>query len=362
MYLVEGSVHLYSGMPTVLTPADLYVAKGDPGLRECLSSCNIYIVASRPRILIAREIELKGDVAHGNFLVHRSGAAVKIPFEWPITNDVTGTGAPVEAVEVLATGTHVLVTSAGVGRLCASNLLVSCARSTLTQEDRDLMVLYVGQAIGRSTRRSALDRLWCHSTLQRVLAEASTYDPNTEVLLLLYRFDDASTIVSTGGDLTADSQASHSEDLAHLDRLHKWQLTQRAKVALAEAGLIRHFQPQFNALLVASDFTAKKKLKALQGLMSQGITGLIVEVCSSNISSRLCSSAAPPLDMSTYFSPEALRGDNLTGETDKLAWSQQLHAMTHSQYASFPLTTPKERDSFMHGIVWQGHQERERLF
>ncbi|MDM5181675.1 hypothetical protein PO883_31340 [Massilia sp. DJPM01] len=50
LYCAEGSVHLYSSEPFMLTPADLYKVKEDPTLRELVKNCNVYIITSRPRI------------------------------------------------------------------------------------------------------------------------------------------------------------------------------------------------------------------------------------------------------------------------------------------------------------------------
>ncbi|WP_269457973.1 hypothetical protein [Pseudomonas trivialis] len=36
--------------------------------------------------------------------------------------------------------------------------------------------------------------------------------------------------------------------------------------------------------------------------------------------------------------------------------------MAHTHLAQFPLTTPQERETFMHGMVWLGQTQRERIW
>ncbi|EON11730.1 hypothetical protein C266_20974 [Pandoraea sp. SD6-2] len=225
-------------------------------------------------------------------------------------------------------------------------------------EARDLCVLYVGQGIGRTQKRTALDRLTRHSTLQRILAETQTFHPDHEILLLLYRFEHGNVFASNGGDMTVDASATHEEDLQHLSQLSNVHLGRGSIVSLAEAGLIRYFQPQYNVQLKSADFTAKKKITVLTKVLNQGITGLIVEIGSGNLNSRLFTPSAPPFNMETLLSPEALRGDRLETNELKQQWAEEIHAMAHTHIAKFPLTSPDERDTFLHGTKWVGEEER----
>jgi hypothetical protein len=83
MFAAEGSVHLYSSEPTVLTPAGLYDVKSDDILRQAVSNCNLYIVAARRRILVApHELRVEGNHLHGWLLVQHLTAFRPVPFRW----------------------------------------------------------------------------------------------------------------------------------------------------------------------------------------------------------------------------------------------------------------------------------------
>ncbi|TDA46527.1 hypothetical protein [Burkholderia pyrrocinia] len=359
LYVTEGAVHIYSSLPTVLTPADLYRVRDNRPLREAIINCNIYLIVGRPRILIdPSDFSLDGKVLSGNFLVRRAERMVSIPFEYEIPPDRIGEGTIIKDVAVAMCGTHIVVIMDRGQLPLAAHILVASADTDLSIDERDLEVLYVGQAIGKSGNRSAVDRLLNHSTLQRILAEHVTFHPDREVLLLLYRFEHTRIIASTGGDMNADPTAPREEERRHLQRLGNIKLNRHSIVSLAEAGLIRHFQPPYNILVKTNDFAAKNKLSVLKKLLVQDITGLIVEIGSSNINSRLCSQSAPPPDHLGRFEPEVLRGDYLDTDEQKREWAEELHLMAHTQIAQFPLTNAHERDTFLHGMIWNGETER----
>lgn len=112
IYCAEGSTHLYSSPPSMLTPADLYQVKENPALRQLLKDCNVYVIAARPRILIdPDEFSLKGCSFHGRFIVQRPDGVVRVPFAWRLPPDWESADAGCTAV-VLA-GTHIELNSPG---------------------------------------------------------------------------------------------------------------------------------------------------------------------------------------------------------------------------------------------------------
>jgi hypothetical protein len=236
--------------------------------------------------------------------------------------------------------------------------LVAEARSAMTDSDRDLEVLYVGQGIGRSKKRTALDRLLNHSTLQRILADAVSLKPNMEIVLLLYRFEHHGKIMSSGGDMMAQPISGKDEELAHMRRMSDAKISRIGRIALAEAALIRYFQPHYNIQIKRSNFAAAKKLSILKQVLNTDLTSVLVEICSANIQSRLRSASAPPRDLKEILPSNVLTGEALADQEEKKMWQEELDRMAHSHFASFPLTTPQERDTFMHGTLWHGSKNR----
>lgn len=362
LLVTEGSVHLYSSQPIALSPADLYDGRSNQHFRSAIVDCNLYVIATRERILIQPErVSFVDNILHGDFIVRRENGWVQIPFYWDLVKALQRSGDSVRGVGVFPSGTHLIVETQRGSMQIPAHAVVANADSPLSYEDCDLEVVYVGQGIGRSQRRTALDRLLNHSTLQRILADATTYRPSSEVLLLLYRFEHRRVFMSTGGDLQAEPRSSVGEERAHLENMRALTLSRHAQVALAEAALIRHFQPHYNEQLKETNFAARKRIKVLEQLLQKDISGVMVEIASANIRSRLRTVNAPPRELADLFPPEALSGERLESEEMRQQWAEELKLMAHTQYASFPLTTPAERDTFLHGTIWNGETERRKF-
>lgn len=345
-FSMEGATHLYSSLPTMLTPADLYRVQDHPSYKVALSDCNIYLIVRRHRIYLnPNSIQLGNRTVQGEFLVQRTGRAVSVPFVYDINQSSVPPNIPIQHVGAAENGTGLMLSTSQGLHTIATSALVATAQSGLVASDTDLEVLYVGQGIGRKIKRTALNRLLSHTKLQQILAETTTHFPEREVLLLLYRFEHEQTLISNGGDFNLQAQASVKQDKTHFDRLTRVKLDRKEVVALAEAGLINYFKPHYNTLLKTTNFAAIDKLRVLKQLMKKGITGLIVELCTANLRSRVGTVHAVPKEAP----PGALHGGAVEDQTAMSLWLKQFN---HSHFAEFPLTTLEERNTFLHGSTF----------
>lgn len=357
-FSMEGATHLYSSLPSMLTPADLYRVKDNPAHKAALLGCNIYLIVRRHRIYLKPEgFALNGRMLTGEFLVLREHGMTAIPFIYEITPSSIPEDIPIENVAVALNGTSLIILTPQGKQFIAVNAIVATAKSMLEPRDTDMEVLYVGQALGRSGSRTALDRLLSHNKFQQILAETSTHFPEREVLLLLYRFEHGKTIISNGGDFNVEAQATPAQDSAHMDRLRSVRLNRKEVVSLAEAGLINYLKPYYNTLIKTTDFSSKDKLKVLKQLLKRGIAGLVVELCSVNLRSRIGTVHAVPIDLTEIMPVEVLDGRNIDEDDLKDRWQEQLEEMAHTHYARFPLTTTQERNTFLHGTTFIGQTE-----
>jgi hypothetical protein len=362
-FSAEGATHLYSSPPSVLTPADLYRAKDDAHFRAAIAGSNIYLITARRRVLINPQgLQLLGRSAYGSFIVMDEQGVQSVPFRYDIPQIAPDDQDEIEEVLVAPNGTHLIILSTSRQMTTAAHIVVANAMSALEADHRDMNVLYVGQGIGKVHTRTAVDRLLNHTTLQRILAETSTNSPELEISILLYRFEHGRTMISNGGDLNAEPIASDQDETAHFERLRSVRLNRDEVVTLAEAALINHFKPHYNTLLKSTNFAANNKIKPLKKLLAKGITGLTVEICSATLNARLGTRDALPTELSTFMPADVLEGCNLDSEQEKQAWAEELRVMAHTHYACFPLTTPQERDTFLHGMVWLGESVREQIW
>ncbi|MER7010332.1 hypothetical protein ABT324_02735 [Saccharopolyspora sp. NPDC000359] len=142
------------------------------------------------------------------------------------------------------------------------------------REASDHDIEYVGQAFGRSKERTAWDRLKHHETVQKILAETT---PDKQVWLTLAAITD----LKLGIDINpGPSRASDKEDNAHnslvINTFHQGEFKDRHAVALAEAGLIRMFQPNYNERL--KNKFPSSSLVSLESVRPLDLHGVLVEL------------------------------------------------------------------------------------
>jgi hypothetical protein len=356
-FTMEGSLHLFSSPPSVLTPADIYRVANDSAARSLLVGSNIYLIACRPRILIdSSEFCLEGDMFSGFLLVTRDGAWRKVPFHYRLSLE-HHLGCPERCeIAVSVNGTSALVKNDHGQFPIAVHRIISNGECDLFDDERDLHVLYVGQGIGRSQQKLAIDRLSRHSTFQRILADFHTHHPEMELLVLLFRFEHSRKLISSGGDLTLTPEATEREDQEHLQKMQQSSFERKKRIALAEAALINYFKPYYNTIFKETNFAIGGKLKFLQTLISQDMVGLVVEVSTSNLRSRLRSESRAPtnLDQSALDLIHGFLDGAKRDEIDRSEFEQILR----SHFIRIPLTSADERDSFLHGMRWQEDDSR----
>jgi hypothetical protein len=358
-YSLEASLQLYSSEPSVMTPADLYDAVGDPAFRDQFVGTNLYVITCRPRILIAPEgVDLVGTSLVGHLMVMREHGWERVAFCYPLQLDARFGAARPSGVDVATNGTRLLVRCANGSIFIAAHVLVAHAEVQLSQAERDLCVLYVGQAIGRRRARLAVDRLISHTTLQRILADFHTNQPEWEVLILFYRFEHSRLMLNSGGNLNLEPSASLAEERAHLDEVRAASTARRERITLAEASLIHYFKPLYNTVFKKTDFVAAaKKRKFMKSVMRNDMIGLIVEVNSANLRARLYSDQRPAQALDASIE-DTLR-DYAATQVGNPSVQADINQLLMSHVISVPLTDPEVRDSFLHGMQWHGSDNRE---
>jgi len=110
---------------------------------------------------------------------------------------------------------------------------------------RSFEVLYVGQSFAEGTR-NAFDRLKNHSTLQKILARGPKEFPDDEISIIT--FDFAPYRIYSSFDGRSKSDISDERDNERWRKAHSAALDTQTQISLAEAGLIRYFDPKYNRM------------------------------------------------------------------------------------------------------------------
>lgn len=353
-YAAEGSLHLYSSGANPLYPSELYLRETLPAIGQMLEHCNVYLITRRRRIIPdPTTLRVETGWLLGDLHVCDAHGWRRVPFRYPL-QEADHAGAP-DQVTVYADGigSYLAIHNVLQQRIRLPTYALVAAGECELGSATDLEVLYIGQGIGQGRSKSAIDRLIAHDTLQRILAETLTDAPEMEVIVLMYRFEHAKMHVSTGGDLTLEPTATIAEEVAHFRALHAVQFSRKQQIDLAEAALIHHFQPPYNTTFVNTDFAAKRRMKVLRCLDAQSVTGLIAEISTSNLRSRLWSRTKPPVEISGLF-PRGIDRSNIDSAPaeERARILETLHDMVHATIAQIALTTSEERNTFLHGMRW----------
>ncbi|MHA3020888.1 hypothetical protein ACXPWS_11550 [Mycobacterium sp. BMJ-28] len=179
----------------------------------------------------------------------------------------------------------------------------------------DYEVLYVGQAYGENGERIAPHRLSSHETLQKALAE-NPHDK--QIWLMVASVSDENFFLEI--DPRPLASKSNDEDNDHirelLDAIDDPPFDESIAVSIAEAGLIRYFQPQYNKIFKNTFPTSNQKM--LETLRELDLLGIVVELQSHGIPVLLSSNRVKP-----HVYHEAKYYIHLDGENRVSDWAMR---------------------------------------
>ncbi|WP_374427899.1 hypothetical protein [Tabrizicola sp.] len=152
----------------------------------------------------------------------------------------------------------------------------------------DFEVLYVGQSFGDEGDRDAIDRLLKHETLQKISILENKAGHTLAVLLLsLPRHHSSITLINPRAADTTQNEARIGIGLQNSNVA-----TERDRVTLFEASLIRHFRPEYNEKF--KDSFPSTKTKALKECYNKDILSVIAEISFPEIPFRIYSQHVRP--------------------------------------------------------------------
>lgn len=204
---------------------------------------HIYFIVSRPRITIdLPSVRAASDHLAGSFVVHRGSERELLPFVVQHPKD-----GPIEGIESPWPYTNLQVLRGGDVVYRGKTALFASVFVRPYPAALDLEVLYVGQAYGPEGDRDPTQRLQAHSTLQKILGEASRLQPDKEVWLVLCEF---APLLFTfyDGPLANTHPERRNEDDERTNRMLAMDLPMQLQINFTEAALIRYFDPPFNKM------------------------------------------------------------------------------------------------------------------
>ena len=146
-------------------------------------------------------------------------------------------------------------------------------------------VKYIGQSYGKDGSRSAIDRLLKHETLQKISLKG--VPQGFKLSLLLLEIETINQLFTVFNPFAQNKDDDGKRIKAGLDKL--FGTTEKERVALYEASLIRYFMPEFNKEFKNS--FPSTNLKVLQDCYEKDFASVIAEICIDDLPFKLFSSS-----------------------------------------------------------------------
>lgn len=258
---VESFLLMYLNQYQLILGADLESYAQSQELFNDENPCNIYFVLRRPKVTVdPNSFIIKGNKAEFQLLVHvkEKIGVVNLSCEFPkaVSEIEYFTEYPYNIFAFKDKEKALMV--ARPSTLLDSNMVID----NIETEDLDYEILYIGQAYGKDGKRTALDRLSSHETVQKIYAHSSSQHPDSDIWIMLANFSQQSMLMMAGADLIKVSEEDskiETEKMEHIFNNDGILISEKQKINFTEAALIQYFEPQYNKDFKGSFPSAKHK-------------------------------------------------------------------------------------------------------
>ena len=161
----------------------------------------------------------------------------------------------------------------------------------------DFKVKYVGQAYRKDGSRNAIHRLQEHATLQKIAIKHENAAADLQLILVELSENRIITEINPFA-LQTDEALSKSRIKNAVSSLRE--MTEKEKVSLYEAAMIRYFRPEYNNQL--KENFPSTNMRFLNDCYQKDVQGIIAEFCIDEFPYRLFSdNVAPSIDHIAQF-------------------------------------------------------------
>lgn len=248
-------------------------------VRSIIDNCHIYIIGTRPRVFFnSRSVIHFGDVITGRLKWREAGEEKECSFRLRAR-------APYGERFVLDQYPHrKLISAKGFvnGKKFIPIMAVVHEGEGVDPVLRDYEVLYVGQSYA-SGKRNAFDRLRRHETLQRILADHAENRPDDELMIFMFQYEEPLLMTTFSPQYSPQAEVENSA--LKFASLVMDTYSREEIVNVAEAGLIRYFQPEYNNHYV--DRFPENRQEILRKCYQRDLDALTVEVNTEELNARL---------------------------------------------------------------------------
>lgn len=270
LFDVEHALLMYAHSFVILPAVGIYDTERLKEFDDITKKCHIYIIGETPTIALD---DVRQEGRSAKFRVTVGSEAVELNFELP------------KGANVIQENDRFRFMSPAGREFAIDDLEIATAvrRKTPVQFN----VLYIGQAFGSAGERSALDRLKKHETLQKIALNGISQ--KSSLTLLLLEIVPATGLVTIMNPFAQNQKSGNERIRAGIDKL--FGTTEKERVALYEASLIRYFQPRYNKEF--KDSFPSTNMKVLKDCYSKDFAAVVAEINFDNLPWDLKSELVP---------------------------------------------------------------------
>ncbi len=319
---LEGGLVLQSSAPIIAPVSQLYIYSRFNDAR--LKQFQVYFIMRRPRICVIPEtVCYKNSLLRAKLIVQRGARFEEIDFkgilppfhmegfpsDWEPARVWADPGFPSSTIYVEPD-----FLPGGQLSIMLSDVLLY---NTIGRPDvEDFHVDYIGHALGKDGLKGSIDRLVGrsgkragHENLQRILVELNSRHPDQEAFVALFRFEEQQRIMS-GGATPHEPRNSFDDSPDRLSRFLDAGVPRSIRIKLAEAALIRYFQPRFNHTYKDAFPAAHHRI--MKAIRSLDMTGVVATFHTVLAGVRMYSEVAAPSQSHIAFMPVRSEADRLS--------------------------------------------------
>ena len=248
--------------------------------------CNIYFVLKRPKVTVdPNSVKIDGKKVNLDLLVHdRDGGTINVAFELKkAKSDLKFTTGYPYNLFFLSDKDDILL-GARPSTLMDSYLVGDNINTPIL----DYEILYIGQAYGKDGKRTAIERLSSHETLQKIYTHSHMHYPDSDIWIMLANFSQQSMLFSAGSDLIKvkeEDKKIEDEKAEHMFKNKGLLFTEKQKINFTEAALIKYFEPKYN--IEFKDSFPNMKHKSYSECYSLDVRSITIELETSEMIRRI---------------------------------------------------------------------------
>lgn len=244
-----------------------------------ISNCHIYFICKRPRLSLDKDyLKQEADYIELKYYIHIQDKKEKRFLQIAIPKNVEplaitlDTRFPFSYFELTSK-------NGKIGPFKLAEFVDRYQQQVEIKEPLlDFEVLYIGQAIGEDGKKTAIDRVLSHSTLQKIYSEVA---PDSEIWIMLSNFLEQNHGISDG--TVTIPEENNEKDLNRFINFMSASdsnFTEKQKINFTEASLIQMFMPRYNKEFKGT-FPSRSH-SSYDECYKLDVNGIVVELDTSN--------------------------------------------------------------------------------